>query len=87
MPEVIANLLDKHRSDRAGRCVACTQGGRGAPMTQFPCTLYALASAAQMLREREPPAARGFTTSSRAARGRQRLSTSVPASQVGARSR
>lgn len=63
MPEVIVSLLAEHRPDSDGRCVACTQGGRGSPLVKFPCTLYALASAAQMLRERgaprqkEPPAA------------------------------
>lgn len=49
MPEVVANLLREHRPDAQGYCAGtgCRAAGRGGPATRWPCSLHALATAAQ----------------------------------------
>ena len=48
MPDVVANLLREHQPDEAGYCrgTGCGTAGRGVPTRRWPCSLHALASAA-----------------------------------------
>ena len=52
MPDVVANLLGEHRSDGNGYCVGtgCGAVAHGGPAARWPCSLHALAAAAQRLR-------------------------------------
>ncbi len=52
MPDVVANLLDEHRSDAQGFCsgTGCGTASYGRPATRWPCSLHKLASAARKVR-------------------------------------
>ncbi|HEY1968314.1 MAG TPA: hypothetical protein VGH89_10230 [Pseudonocardia sp.] len=49
-PEVWRSLLAKHVPDARGRCRACRQSSRGAPLS--PCNLWLVADHARRLAER-----------------------------------
>jgi hypothetical protein len=51
MPDVVGNLLREHQPDGQGYCTGngCGTAGRGVPTTRWPCSLHALASAADRL--------------------------------------
>jgi hypothetical protein len=48
-PEVWRSLLAKHVPDANGRCQACRQSSRGAPLS--PCNLWLVADHARRLAE------------------------------------
>ena len=52
MPDVVANLLREHQPDDKGFCAGtgCGAATYGRPATRWPCSLHALASAAQRVR-------------------------------------
>jgi hypothetical protein len=54
MPDVVANLLREHRPDAQGNCAGngCGSAWRGVPATRWPCSLHALAAAADRLLRR-----------------------------------
>ena len=52
MPDVVANLLADHRPDGKGYCAGngCGTASYGRPATRWPCSLHALATAAERVR-------------------------------------